>query len=101
MGLIVGLRGQYEITSNRESGNGRYDMAFVPKNPNNKGIILEFKSCKDNQNMEASAQEALTQIQNKQYPTLFKNRQTQGVLCIGMAFYKKEMEAVYTILKTS
>ena len=48
LGLVVGLSANYVITSNRESGYGRYDLMLKPKNINNPktpfGIVLEFKA---------------------------------------------------------
>lgn len=44
LGLIVDLQGRYVISSNRESGFGRYDVMLEPKDPNvDDAIILEFK----------------------------------------------------------
>ena len=43
LGLIVDLKGKYVITSNRESGFGRYDVMLEPRNPGrDDGILLEF-----------------------------------------------------------
>ena len=43
MGLLVELAGRYEVTSNRESGFGRYDVMLRPLRQGEDGIILEFK----------------------------------------------------------
>lgn len=43
LGLLVDLSGRYEITSNRESGFGRYDVMLKPLRKEDAGIILEFK----------------------------------------------------------
>ncbi len=43
LGLIVSLRDQYRIVSNRESGRGRYDIAIYPLEKNKDAFILEFK----------------------------------------------------------
>ena len=43
LGLMVELSGRYVLTSNRESGFGRYDVLLEPKQPGDDGIILEFK----------------------------------------------------------
>lgn len=47
LGLIVELRKQYEILSNRESGFGRFDVMLKPKEKQLDGIIFEFKVCKE------------------------------------------------------
>ena len=70
LGLIVDLQGRYIITSNRESGFGRYDVMLEPKNPNeDDAIIMEFKvinSTKES-SLKDTVQAALAQIEEKQY----------------------------------
>ena len=70
LGLIVELSDRYYITSNRESGFGRYDVLLEPKNPAKEdAIILEFKV--KNKRREATLEDtlaaALQQIEDKQY----------------------------------
>ncbi len=70
LGLLVDLQGKYIITSNRESGFGRYDLMLEPKNPKeDDGIILEFKvyNPRRENNLEDTVQAALLQIEEKQY----------------------------------
>jgi hypothetical protein len=91
LGLLVGLRGKYEISSNKEAGSGRYDIIFIPKDIRKNGIILEFKVCDKVEELEAKAKEALVQIRQKQYIDAFKQRGINSVLSIGMAFCGKEV----------
>ena len=70
LGLLVELRGRYIITSNRESGFGRYDVMLEPKNPKeDDAIILEFKviNPRKENSLEDTVQAALEQIEEKQY----------------------------------
>lgn len=69
LGLIVELSGKYVITSNRESGFGRYDVMIEPKDRKEDAIILEFKvfNPKKESSLEETVQSALTQIEEKQY----------------------------------
>ena len=70
LGLIVDLQDKYIITSNRESGFGRYDVMLEPKRPQeDDAIILEFKVYDedDEENLKATVQSALAQIEEKQY----------------------------------
>lgn len=70
LGLIVDLQGRYIITSNHESGFGRYDVMLEPKNPKeDDAIILEFKviNRRKENSLEDTVQAALSQIEEKQY----------------------------------
>ena len=76
LGLSVELGGRYYITSNRESGFGRYDVMFEPRNHEDVGMILEFKvrDAKKEDSLEATVQEALAQIERKQYDRVLLDR---------------------------
>lgn len=72
LGLIVELREDYVIRSNRESGFGRYDVMLVPRKVSdrkNPAIILEFKirNMRAEQTLEETVQSALKQIEEKKY----------------------------------
>ena len=69
LGLIVELSEKYIITSNQESGFGRYDVMIEPKNKEDDAIILEFKvfNSKKENTLEDTVQSALSQIEEKKY----------------------------------
>ncbi len=69
LGLLVELEGRYIITSNRESGFCRYDVLMQPLNPEDDGIILEFKvhNPRREKSLEETVQAALKQLSEKQY----------------------------------
>lgn len=70
LGLIVDLQSRYVITSNRESGFGRYDVVLAAKNPQKDDtIIMEFKvhDPDDEDTLEDTVASALVQIEEKQY----------------------------------
>ena len=69
LGLIVDLTDRYIITSNRESGFGRYDVVIEPKNKEEDAIILEFKvfNSRKETSLDDTIQSALTQIEEKNY----------------------------------
>jgi len=70
LGLIVELKNRYRITSNRESGFGRYDVLLEPLHPQeDDGIILEFKvlDTEDEKEISDTVAAALRQIEEKGY----------------------------------
>ena len=68
LGLIVELEGRYRITSNRESGFGRYDVLLEASEKTADSIIIEFKvrDQKTENSLEDTVKTALTQIEEKQ-----------------------------------
>ena len=71
LGLLVELREEYQLKSNRESGFGRYDVMLIPHDKEKNAIILEFKVFdKDEESdLNDTAQAALKQIDDRQYDT--------------------------------
>lgn len=68
LGLMVELENRYMITSNRESGFGRYDVMLEPRNKIDDAMILEFKvQDSDEKSLEDTVKAALKQIDEKQY----------------------------------
>lgn len=68
LGLMVELEKQYVITSNRESGFGRYDVMLEPREKKNPAIIMEFKvKSKKEKDLEDTARSALKQMEEKGY----------------------------------
>ena len=69
LGLMVDLRNRYVITSNRESGFGRYDVMLEPKEKADDAIIIEFKvyDGEDEKNLSDTVAAALAQIEEKNY----------------------------------
>ncbi len=72
LGLMVDLSERYQITSNRESGFGRYDVLLWPKSQKDDGIILEFKvhDPEDEKDLGETAQKALEQIELMKYEAM-------------------------------
>ncbi|MGL4935717.1 AAA family ATPase [Cetobacterium sp.] len=90
LGLLLTLGDKYIITSNRESGYGRYDIALEPKDKKNYGLIFEFK-IGDKNSISEKAKEALTQINEKKYDISMKNNGVLKIIKIGMAFSGKDV----------
>lgn len=76
LGLLTELAGDYVITSNRESGFGRYDIMIEPKNKAKDAVIIEFKvqGADDEKSLEDTVEKALEQIEGKQYETILTAR---------------------------
>ena len=89
LGLMIHLEGKYEISSNKEGGLGRYDIAIEPLNKNMRGFILEFKVADSEETLEKKAEEALEQIKDKKYYISLQDRGVKDITFVGMAFYKK------------
>lgn len=96
LGLIVDLQNRYFITSNQESGFGRYDVVLEPKKPMvDDAIILEFKvrNRKKEKDLEETVKEALKQIEKKKYAVSLLERGISGdhIRSYGFAFEGKKV----------
>lgn len=93
LGLIALMDNQYKIKSNRESGDGRYDISLIPRENRYPGIIMELKWKKDLNEDELIklADQALTQIDNNRYDAEMKEDGIQDVLKFGIAFSGKKV----------
>lgn len=93
LGLIVELKNRYIITSNRESGFGRYDVMLEPKNKQDNAIIIEFKvfNPRKDKSIEDTAQAALQQIEDKDYASVLISRgvEEERIHKYGFAFEGK------------
>lgn len=69
LGLLVNLSINYEVTSEKESGYGRYDISVVPKNRNKKAVIMELKRIESDETIDTALSNALAQIKEKKYET--------------------------------
>lgn len=95
LGLMVELEGRYVITSNRESGFGRYDVLLEPQNKKDYAIILEFKVFDPDveTSLEDTVQKALNQIEIKKYETVLlqKGIPADRIRKYGFAFCGKDV----------
>lgn len=96
LGLIVDLQNRYIITSNRESGFGRYDVMLEPKNPKeDNAIILEFKvfNKKREHSMEDTVEAAHKQIDEKNYAAqlISQGIPKEQIRSYGFAFQGKNV----------
>ena len=97
-GLVLGLcaimGNGYYVRSNRESGEGRFDIQISPTDVKMPGIIIELKSLqgKSNESLEVLAQAALQQIEKKHYDTEMRAHGVTNILKYGVAFHGKDVE---------
>lgn len=96
-GLILGLcaifNSRYQVSSNREAGNGRFDICMIPFNKRLPGILMELKAgkdCTENQLSEL-AEAALLQINTKKYYADMGTWKVTSVLQYGIAFPGKNV----------
>ena len=96
-GLMLGLLEvgpYYDIKSNREAGDGRYDIAIYQQDRFLTAIILEFKICQDGEEPAKTAQAALDQINEKRYDAEALDRGYKNIIKYGIAFKNKVCYAV-------
>ena len=93
LGILVSLADTHEVTTNRESGTGRYDLCIIPHDSTQPGAIIEFKRRLfiTQGPLATFAQEALDQIKAKKYTTVMKARGIKTIAKIGIAFERKLM----------
>lgn len=95
LGLFVELRYRYHITSNRESGLGRYDVMLEPLHEEDDAIIMEFKVYNERResSLEDTLASALAQIEEKQYEAalITKGIAKERIRKYGFAFKGKEV----------
>ena len=98
LGMLIWLRDKYEVKSNGERGHGRYDAMLVPLDKIKPAYLFEFKVSKTIKGLNAKAEEALTQIKEKQYDAGLKELGISKVYRIGIAFKGKNVKVKYEIV---
>ena len=78
----------YPVTSNREAGEGFFDL-IVQDERDKRAAVIEVKRADSREELEAEVEKALLQIEERQYDTELKTRGYTQILHWGMAFYKK------------
>ena len=89
LGILANLN-SYLVKSNREAGDGRYDICIYNHDETIPPVILELKVSEKYKEMESDAQKALDQIEEKQYDAWLPDEGYTQSIRYGIAFYKKK-----------
>lgn len=90
LGLLAGMS-DYEVSSNREAGFGRYDIMLRPKNGQGQAIIMELKRLRPKETVEQALASALQQIENKQYAATLCAAGFADILKMAITFDGKQV----------
>ena len=91
LGLCAVLNNRYRVKSNSESGYGRFDIALIPIDKSDPGFIFELKYAgKDSDKLDALADKALAQIEEKKYETELLVQGVTKITKTGIAFKGKK-----------
>lgn len=94
LGLCALLDNRYIITSNRESGEGRYDISLCPRDQTMPGILIELKATSNCsiESLKELANTALQQIKDRHYETEMETIGIKTIFKYGVAFSGKHVE---------
>lgn len=93
-GFLVGLLNDYEVVSNRESGNGRFDVCVLPENILGTVVLIECKYSICEDDLIDDAKEGARQIVEKKYLEEHRFKKYENAIGYGISFYKKQCYVV-------
>lgn len=93
-GFLVGLLNDYEVVSNRESGNGRFDVCVLPENILGTVVLIECKHSISEDDLIDDAKEGARQIVEKKYLEEHRFKKYENAVGYGISFYKKQFYVV-------
>lgn len=93
-GFLVGLLNDYEVLSNRESGNGRFDVCVLPENILGTVVLIECKHSISEDDLIDDAKEGARQIVEQKYLEEHRFKKYENVIGYGISFYKKQCYVV-------
>ena len=88
-GLLIGMLSEYQTVSNGEAGLGRFDIAILPLSRMSRGVVLELKVAKQEEDLQKLSEEACRQIRDMKYIEGLQKKGYEDILGYGVAFYKK------------
>ena len=93
-GFLVGLLNDYEVVSNKESGNGRFDVCVLPENILGTIVLIECKHSISEDDLIDDAKEGARQIVEQKYLEEHKFKKYENAIGYGISFYKKQCYVV-------
>lgn len=93
-GFLVGLLNDYEVVSNKESGNGRFDVCVLPENILGTVVLIECKHSISEDDLIDDAKEGARQIVEKKYLEEHRFKKYENAIGYGISFYKKQCYVV-------
>lgn len=97
LGMLAIMSDHYFITSNREAGEGRFDIQMEPRDRRQPGFIIEFKAGENlsAEELEREAKEALAQIRDRKYIEDLKHHGIRNIGMFGISFSGKQATSAY------
>lgn len=89
-GFLVGLLNDYEVVSNKEFGNGRFDVCVLPENILGTIVLIECKHSISEDDLIDDAKEGARQIVEQKYLEEHKFKKYENAIGYGISFYKKQ-----------
>jgi predicted CopG family antitoxin len=96
-GFLVGLLNDYEVVSNKESGNGRFDVCVLPENILGTVVLIECKYSISEDDLIDDAKEGARQIVEQKYLEEHKFKKYENAIGYGISFYKKQCYVVKVV----
>ena len=93
-GFLVGLLNDYEVTSNREAGHGRFDVCVLPDSILGTVVLIECKHSISEDDLIDDAREGVQQIIDQKYLEERRFKKYENVVGYGISFYKKQCYVV-------
>lgn len=93
-GFLGGLLNDYEVVSNKESGNGRFDVCVLPENILGTIVLIECKHSISEDNLIDDAKEGARQIVEQKYLEEHRFKKYENAVGYGISFYKKQCYVV-------
>ena len=101
LGVLNGFKDIYQLKSNKEAGNGRFDIQLIPETLEYKGMIIEIKRSltNDEGKIAEMLDDALLQIVNNKYAIELKSTGHNEFISLAAVFHGKSLALKYRIDK--